>query len=422
MNHSHKVAGKIAIIYMITGAIWIFVTDYISMSQAKENVQTYAMFQHSKGWVYILITGVILYLITRYWTGKMLDSQREFNLKDEQYQSLFKHNPDSVLELDLEGRIVSINPKAETLLGAQSETLKGKHVEHLIHVSESERRYFARSLEGEAVKFEMNLQNVMEEERIMRVTFLPIIVHKELLGIYAIFRDITDLRREEELMLMSEKLSVIGHLSAAVAHEIRNPLTSLKGFVQLMDMTKEVNPLHTDIMLKEIDRIHIISSELLVLGKKQDVIFHLLDLEECLMEVYTFMKAETNFNSIEMNIEVKETCPVSVMADSMELKQLFINIIKNSIEAVSENGKIDISLQIMDEHALVIVRDNGIGMEPERLEHIGEPFYSLKEKGTGIGLTICQKIIHRLKGEMRFESEKHKGTTVTIRIPLATTL
>lgn len=422
MNHSHKVAGKIAIIYMITGAIWIFVTDYISMSQAKEDVRAYAMFQHSKGWVYILITGVILYLITRYWTGKMLDSQREFNLKDEQYQSLFKHNPDSVFELDLEGRIVSINPKAETLLGAQSETLKGKHVEHLIHVNESERGYFAKSLEGEAVKFEMNLQNVMDEERIMRVTFLPIIVHKELLGIYAIFRDITDLRREEELMLMSEKLSVIGHLSAAVAHEIRNPLTSLKGFVQLMDMTKEVNPLHTDIMLKEIDRIHIISSELLVLGKKQDVIFHLLDLGECLMEVYTFMKAETNLNSIEMNIEVKETSPVSVMADSMELKQLFINIIQNSIEAVSENGKIDISLQIMDEHAMVIVRDNGIGMEPERLERIGEPFYSLKEKGTGIGLTICQKIIHRLKGEMRFESEKHKGTTVTIRIPLATTL
>lgn len=422
MNHSHKVAGKVAIIYMITGAIWIFVTDYISMSQAKENVQIYALFQHSKGWIYIFITGIILYLITRYWTGKMLKSQREFNLKDEQYQSLFKHNPDSVLELDLEGRIMSINPKAERLLGAQSETLKGKQVEHLINVNESERGYFAKSLEGEAVKFEMNIQNVMGEKRIMRVTFLPIIVHKELLGIYAIGRDITDLRREEELMLMSEKLSVIGHLSAAVAHEIRNPLTSLKGFVQLMDMTKEVNPLHTDIMLKEIDRINIISSEMLVLGKKQDVIFHKLDLGDCLKEVYTLMKAESNLNNIEMNIEVKETDPVSVMADSMELKQLFINIIKNSIEAVSENGKIDISLQIIDDHAMVIVRDNGMGMEPERLERIGEPFYSIKEKGTGIGLTICQKIIHRLNGEMRFESEKHQGTTVTIRIPLATTL
>lgn len=422
MNHSHKVAGKVAIIYMIIGAIWIFVTDYISMSQAKENVQTYAMFQHSKGWVYIGMTGIILYLIIQYWTGKMLKSQREFNLKDEQYQSLFKHNPDSVLELDLEGRIMSINPKAEKLLGAQSETLKGKHVEHFISVNESERGYFTKSLEGVAVKFEMDIQNVMGEKRIMRVTFLPIIVHKELLGIYAIGRDITDLRREEELMLMSEKLSIIGQLSAAVAHEIRNPLTSLKGFVQLMDMTKEVNPLHTDIMLKEIDRINIISSELLVLGKKQDVVFQKLDLRDCLMDVYTFMKAQSNLNNIEMNIEVKETDPVSVMADSMELKQLFINIIKNSIEAVSENGKIDISLQIVDDQAMVIVRDNGMGMEPERLERIGEPFYSIKEKGTGIGLTICQKIIHRLNGDMRFESVIHQGTTVTIRIPLATTL
>ena len=101
-------------------------------------------------------------------------------------------------------------------------------------------------------------------------------------------------------MIMSEKLSVIGHLSRPSAHEIRNPLTSLKGFVQLMDMTKEVDPLHTDIMLKEIDRINIISSELLVLGKKQDVAFRKMDLGDCLQQVYTLMKAESNLNNIEM--------------------------------------------------------------------------------------------------------------------------
>lgn len=424
MNHSHKIAGKVAIIYMIIGALWIFVTDYISMSRAKENVHTYAMFQHSKGWIYIFITGIILYAIIRYWTGKMLRSQQEFNLKDEQYQSLFNHNPDSVLQLDLEGRIMSVNPKAEKFLGVRGDALKAKQAVYFIDLIENEKasEYFIKSLGGEAVHFETNIQKMDDEKRIMRVTFLPIIVHKELLGIYAIVRDITKIRREEELMVMSEKLSVIGHLSAAVAHEIRNPLTSLKGFVQLMDMTKEVDPLHTDIMLKEIERINIISSELLVLGKKQDVTFRKLDLGDCLHQVYTLMKAESNLNNIEMAIEVKGADPVLVMADSIELKQLFINLIKNGIEAVGENGKIDISLQIIDDHAIVMVSDNGIGMEPERLERIGEPFYSIKEKGTGIGLTICQKIVHRLNGEMRFESEKHKGTTVTIRIPLATTL
>jgi two-component system, sporulation sensor kinase E len=221
-------------------------------------------------------------------------------------------------------------------------------------------------------------------------------------------------------MIMSEKLSVIGHLAAAVAHEIRNPLTSLKGFVQLMDMTQEVNPLHSDIMLKEIDRINIISSELLVLGKKQDVAFCRIDLADSLQQVFTLMKAETNLNNIEMGLRIKTAEPIYIMADSIELKQLVINIVKNSIEAIEDNGEIDISLQIIDGHAVVSVSDNGMGMGPERLERIGEPFYSTKEKGSGIGLAICRKIVHRLHGEMDFESEINKGTTVTIRIPLAT--
>lgn len=424
MNQTNKIAFRVALIYFIIGVIWVYVTNYISLSHAKDDVQTYMKFQYFKGWIFIFITGILLFFTIRNWTGRMLKSQQEFNVKDEQYQSLFKNNPNSILELDLDARIRSINPEAEKFLGMSSEELEGKDAGKLIDPKKSENAYayFAQSLEGETVQFETNIQSIRGEKRIIRVTILPIIVKKELLGAYAIFRNVTNIRREEELMLMSEKLSVIGHLSAAVAHEIRNPLTSLKGFIQLMDMTREVDPLHTEIMLKEIDRINIIASEMLILGKKQDVTFLEIDLEDSLNQVYTLMKAESNLNNIEMELIMKEPAPVLIMADSMELKQLFINIIKNSIEAVGENGKIDISLQIIDDYAMVIIRDNGIGMEPERLERIGEPFYSIKEKGTGIGLAICQKIIHRLDGEMRFESEKAKGTTVTIRIPLATTL
>ncbi|MGE6377674.1 ATP-binding protein [Peribacillus muralis] len=422
MNQSHKIAGKVAIIYIIIGVLWIFVSDYFSMTQAKSDVETYAMFQHSKGWAFICITGIFLYFLIRYWTEKMLRSQQEFNLKDEQYQSLFKHNPDCVIELNLEGNVVSINPEAEKLLGQQSDNLTGKNCNHLIKWNDEEKMtaYFKHSLQGDAVKFETTFQNKRDEKRIIRVTFLPIIVQAEMLGVYAIVRDITEVRREGELMVLSEKLSVIGHLAAAVAHEIRNPLTSLKGFVQLMDMTKEVDPLHTDIMLKEIDRINIISSELLILGKKQDIVFRRIDLADSVQQVFTLMKAETNLNNIEMVLKVKTAEPIHVMADPIELKQLIINILKNSIEAIDDNGEIDISLQIINGEAVVSISDNGSGMVPERLERIGEPFYSTKEKGTGIGLAICRKIVHRLDGELHFESMVNEGTTVTIRIPLAT--
>lgn len=173
MNQSHKIACKVAIIYIIIGVLWIIVTDYISMTQAKEDVQIYAMFQHSKGWIFIFITGLFLYFIIRYWTGEMLRSQQEFNLKDEQYQSLFNHNPDCVLELNLEGNVVSINPEAEKLLGNNSDNLKGKNAKHLINWNEREKVsvFFIQSLKGEAVKFETTIQNKSGEERIIRVTF-----------------------------------------------------------------------------------------------------------------------------------------------------------------------------------------------------------------------------------------------------------
>ena len=130
------------------------------------------------------------------------------------------------------------------------------------------------------------------------------------------------------------------------------------------------------------------------------------------------MKAQTNFNNIEVFYEEIDE-PVIIKANDAQIKQVFINIIKNSIEAIDERGKINIHVRVLENEAVLMVADNGIGMDPERLERIGELFYSTKEKGTGIGLAVCQKIIHRHNGEISFKSEKNKGTIVTIRIPLA---
>ena len=220
-------------------------------------------------------------------------------------------------------------------------------------------------------------------------------------------------------MIMSEKLSVIGDLAAAVAHEIRNPLTSLKGFVQLMAMEKEVNPMHTDIMLREIEHITIISGELLALGKKQDVAVREINLGDCVRDIFTFMKAETNLNNIDMSLDVRSETPIIILGNPTEVKQVFINLLKNSIEAIETEGRISILIEANDGEAVVQVIDNGVGIEPRRLERIGEPFYSTKEKGTGIGLAVCWGIIHRLEGEMQFDSVKNEGTVVTVRIPLA---
>ncbi|SFC87001.1 two-component system, sporulation sensor kinase E [Bacillus sp. OV322] len=421
MSHSRKIALKISIIYIILGVIWIIGSDSLSMALAQKNLNLYAFFQRYKGWLFIILTGIFLYTVIHNGTSKLVASKNELQKKNQQYQSIFIHNPDAVLELDLEGRITSINPAGEEILGCTADFLKVNQsfLRMMAGGYEKVKKYYYRALQGEASLFETVLHKLDGEKAILRCTFLPSSVNDQITGIVVIARDITIMRREEELMIASEKLSVIGHLAASVAHEIRNPLTSLKGFVQIMGMTKEVNEAHLEIMLTEIDRINIISSEMLILGKKQDVTFAVQDMNQIIDQVIMLMKAQANLDNIELFYKEKSVVPALVMADNIQLKQVLINIIKNGIEALEHNGEISITLTTDYDEVIVTVQDNGIGMEPERLNRIGEPFYSTKEKGTGIGLAVCKKIIERHKGKILFQSKKNEGTTVTIRIPLA---
>ncbi|KMY48566.1 ATP-binding protein [Peribacillus loiseleuriae] len=420
MNQVQKFALMISLIYVLIGVVWITGTDSISMLLAKDNFHSYAIFQRVTGWVYIFLTGSVLYVTLNYWGKKLLHSENKLKRKDVQYRSLFKHNPDAVIELDLEGNINSINPEGETILGVTEEEVRGKCPTSAISIENVEkvREYYWLTLEGVKSYFEAII-HLGGHKKILRCSFFPIIVNEEIVGVYALARDITSQRNDEEMLIASEKMTVIGHLAAAVAHEIRNPLTSLKGFVQLMRTEKQVDPHYLKIMEEEIEHINIISSELLILGKKQAISLRLHDVRECVTKVVWLMKAQANLDNLELEMIEPTDQPILVIADDVQLKQVFINLIKNSIEAVGKDGKIKVEVRETETDAIIIVSDNGKGIDEERLKYIAQPFYSTKEKGTGLGLSISYKIIHRHNGEMSFESKKGEGTVVTVRIPLA---
>lgn len=237
-------------------------------------------------------------------------------------------------------------------------------------------------------------------------------------GIFGIVRDITDLKKNEELIIKSEKLSIIGQLAAGVAHEVRNPLTSLKGFIQLLQTTKEVNDEHLEIMSAEIDRMNLIVSELLILGKQQAVHFQMKGLKDMLKHVSTLMETQAVLNDITITPHFDESNDYPLICEPNQIKQVFINIIKNAIESMPNGGKVNIEVLHDQNNVKVAVIDQGIGMERERIEHLGEPFYSTKEKGTGLGLMISYKIIERHHGKITIDSKKGKGTTVTVTLPL----
>ncbi|MGM7719521.1 PAS domain S-box protein [Metabacillus sp. Hm71] len=238
-------------------------------------------------------------------------------------------------------------------------------------------------------------------------------------GLVMIGRDITELKQTEELLRKSEKLAVVGQLSAGIAHEIRNPLTSLKGFLSLLQSSiDESNLWYLDVMASEINRIESITNQFMAVAKPQAVTIQLQDLRMLIEQVSVVVYPEATMNNIQIIIDTEADIPL-IRCDVNQLKQVFINIIKNAIEAMKCGGKIVVHVMKHDpNHVVIRCIDQGCGIPKERIPYLGEPFYSLKEKGTGLGLMMCYKIIEEHQGKITIESEINKGTIVNVILPI----
>ena len=232
-------------------------------------------------------------------------------------------------------------------------------------------------------------------------------------------QDVTIENRKEELLRTSEKLKMAGQLAAGIAHEIRNPLTSLKGFSKLLlSATGEQAERYYEIMDQEFVRIEMILGELLVLAKPQASVHQDWDVREIVHEVADLLSSQ----AILSNVVIQEQAvpePCIVRCDKNQLKQVFMNIVKNAIEAMPTGGLLAISIERDGTDVLVRVTDQGGGIPEDHLRRLGEPFFTTKEKGTGLGLMISHKIIEEHDGDIRYDSRTGEGTTVTIRLPQA---
>jgi two-component system sporulation sensor kinase A len=235
-------------------------------------------------------------------------------------------------------------------------------------------------------------------------------------AVQVIIRDISERKKNEELLVNSEKLYVAGQLAAGIAHEIRNPLTSLKGFLQLMAAGKLANKNYFDIMKSELTRIDSIVSELLMLSKPQVYELARTDVRILLDDTMTLLGAQAILHNIEMETSMGDE-PLWVVGVENQLKQVFINVLKNAIEAMTGGGTIVISSRREGEHVVVQIQDDGPGIPEEQLCKIGQPFYTTKEKGTGLGLMVTYKIVHNHNGRIAVRSELGSGTKFEISFP-----
>ncbi|WP_417897572.1 ATP-binding protein [Bacillus haimaensis] len=218
----------------------------------------------------------------------------------------------------------------------------------------------------------------------------------------------------------SEKLKVVSELAASVAHEVRNPMTSTRGFLQLMSRDEnlsESQKKYIEISIGELDRAQAIIQDYLSLAKPNKMEFNVMNLTKEIENVVQLMSTYANIQSITFQHSIEDE--IYIKANKDEVKQVLINIIKNGIEAIGEGGTISLHAFLEKENAVIEIADDGIGMTSSQLSKIGTPFYSTKDMGTGIGLTISFQIVQLLKGRIDVSSEHEKGTTFRIRIPIA---
>ncbi|HZH59356.1 MAG TPA: HAMP domain-containing sensor histidine kinase [Metabacillus sp.] len=221
-------------------------------------------------------------------------------------------------------------------------------------------------------------------------------------------------------LVKAEKLSIVSELAASVAHEVRNPLTVVRGFVQLIgnstDSTDSQRKEYMNLVLTELDRAQSIITDYLGIAGQNQMHKEKIDLTETLNEITKLMTSYANFKTVRFICDIEKN--LYVYGDRSKLKQVFINIIKNSIEAVpSLNGIVTIKAEVKEELIYIKISDNGVGMTKEQIERLGEPYYSLKENGTGLGLTVTYSIIKSHGGSVKYSSELNKGTVAIIRLP-----
>ncbi|MGD8191594.1 PAS domain S-box protein [Brevibacillus ginsengisoli] len=396
-----------------------------SITIHKKTVQIESRVKHKNGsWVYLESRCVPIlsenaklesYLVVSRNITERKQSEEALRKSEEQYRFIAEHTADFISVIDKFGKTVYSSPSHLKKLGTDRIHFDKVHPDDASRVCE-QFSHMLRTITPIICEYRYKLDHerwIYLESRGMPYTSAD----GEYPYFFNVTRDITEEKQKEELFLRTEKLSVVGELAASIAHEIRNPLTTLKGFIQYLQPETSDSSSYTPILLSELDRINFIVSELLVLAKPQNLHIRPVLLHSMIENVVKLLESEANLKNIVITTELVNE-PISINCEEYQFKQLLINILKNSLDAISENGEISIQTTLRsDKQVLIRITDNGCGIPPELLPKLGEPFYTTKEKGTGLGLLVSNKIIKDHQGSIRFSSEMNKGTTVDITLP-----
>ena len=328
-----------------------------------------------------------------------------------------------LLSIDTEGRIASYNQPALNLLDLEESEAKGKELSSVIDLTDSgirstisesaavlDREIQHRKKSGEVIPLALSATPICNEAGVCQ-------------GAVIVLRDLSEIKKLQEKVRRSEKLAAIGELAAGIAHEIRNPLSSIRGFAQFLKHALKDKPqeqVYAETMVAEVDRINRVVTDLLTFARPMEAELAPTDITELIEHTLRLVKAEADSRNVAIETRISDVSLLPL--DANQMTQALLNLVLNAMQAVNQGGRVEIGADLnADESCLHIwVADNGSGVTPAQRDRIFEPFFTTREKGTGLGLAIVHKIVENHQGEIKVESPPPggiKGCRFTMIIP-----
>ncbi|WP_077621871.1 ATP-binding protein [Sediminibacillus massiliensis] len=324
---------------------------------------------------------------------------------------------DLITICDLKGYLLYVSNSVQKILGYDAKELIGtKAMDYLSPYDQEMLSVKLRNADVENQKCHLSIRNsygkyIWVESVIGRLYDQE----NDIDLLVGVTKDMQDKKEAEEMMIRSEKMSVAGQLAAGVAHEIRNPLTSIKGFLQLLQAGIDRKQEYYKIMVEEIEKIETITSELLFISKPMTEARKLERLSDMLNDVILLLRSQAKLSNIEIHLELEDD--QYIFCDRSQIKQVFINLIKNAVEAMEDGGNIVVRSATRESVCVIDIIDEGPGIPESILHKLKEPFFTTKKTGTGLGLMISNQIIEKHKGNLEILRNPEKGSTFRIVIP-----
>ena len=330
-----------------------------------------------------------------------------------------------LITTDLDGTIYTFNAAASEITGCRPETMQGRSIFSLFGNIKQPIELSLDSLDtDQPPRFETNL--VTPDGFAVRIGYniSPLFSeNNERTGLIITFQDLTEIRSMEESIKRKDRLAAVGRVGAGLAHEIRNPLGAMRGAIQVLESNTPPDSVQADLMkiiMRESDRLNSIITNFLSYAKPKVGSFSEIDAGEAIRDTVKLLRHSPEVTGKHVIKETLPLNPVFVSADSTQLKQVFWNLARNSINAMPDGGDISIRLETLPNNRVQFVfEDSGVGMSPEQVERLFEPFSNSTSGGTGLGLSIVYQIIRDHDGVINVKSFEGEGTVITIILPRA---